>query len=111
MKQFQIEIKKAKKRFGLKDKTKVKSCYEAERDGFWIHRYLLSKCIDNLVVDSSIIEVNRRKRRAKSDRLDAENLLWLLMRYHGDERQVWKVVTAPTVEEEDAMHIHRELLS
>ena len=99
LKQLEIEIQKAKNRFGLKDNVQIKSCYEAGRDGFWIHRYLLSKGIDNLVVDSSSIEVNRRKRRVKSDRLDAGNLLRLLMRYHGNERQVWKVVTAPTVKE------------
>jgi len=109
LKQLEVEINKAKRCFHLKDKTQVKSCYEAGRDGFWIHRYLLNKNIDNLVVDSSSIEVNRRKRRVKSDRLDAGNLLRLLMRYHGNERQVWKVVTAPTVEEEDARHLHREI--
>jgi len=109
LKQLEIEIIKAKRRFGLKDNVQIKSCYEAGRDGFWLHRYLLSKGIDNLVVDSSSIEVNRRKRRVKSDRLDAGNLLRLLMRYHGNERQVWKVVTAPTVKEEDARHLHREI--
>ena len=95
LKQLWVEIDKAKRRFHLDDKTQIKSCYEAGRDGFWLHRYLLHKGIDNLVVDSSSIEVNRRKRRAKSDRLDAGNLLRLLMRYYGNERQVWKVVTAP----------------
>ena len=109
LKQLGLEIDKAKRRFHLEDKTQIKSCYEAGRDGFWIHRYLLSKGIGNLVVDSSSIEVNRRKRRAKSDRLDAGNLLRLLMRYHCNEHQVWKVVTAPTVEEEDARHLHREI--
>jgi len=109
LKQLSVEIDKAKRRFHLEDKIQIKSCYEAGRDGFWIHRYLLHKGIDNLVVDSSSIEVSRRKRRAKSDRLDAGNLLRLLMRYHGNERQVWKVVTAPTVEEEDARHLHREI--
>ncbi len=109
LKQLGVEIDKAKRHFRLNDKTRIKSCYEAGRDGFWIHRYLLSKGIDNLVVDSSSIEVSRRKRRAKSDRLDAGNLLRLLMRYHGNERQVWKVVTAPSVEEEDARHLHREI--
>jgi len=109
LEQLEREIIKAKNRFGLKDSVQIKSCYEAGRDGFWLHRYLLSKGIDNLVVDSSSIEVNRRKRRVKSDRLDAGNLLRLLMRYHGNERQVWKVVTAPTVEEEDARHLHREI--
>ena len=63
LKQLEIDIAKAKKRFGLKDDIQIKSCYEAGRDGFWIHRYLLSKGIDNLVVDSSSIEVNRRRRR------------------------------------------------
>ncbi len=109
LKQLEREIERAKNRFGLKGDIPIKSCYEAGRDGFWIHRYLLSKGIDNLVVDSSSIEVSRRKRRAKSDRLDAGNLLRLLMRYHGNERQVWKVVTAPSVEEEDARHLHREI--
>ena len=109
LKQLGVEIDKAKRHFHLNDKTRIKSCYEAGRDGFWLHRYLLSKGIDNLVVDSSSIEVSRRKRRAKSDRLDAGNLLRLLMRYHGNERQVWKVVTAPSVEEEDARHLHREI--
>ena len=107
--QLEKEIDKARKRFGLEGDIQLKSCYEAGRDGFWIHRYLLSKGIDNLVVDSSSIEVNRRKRRAKSDRLDAGNLLRLLMRYHGGERQVWKVVTVPSVEEEDARNLHRDL--
>jgi transposase len=108
LKQLEREIERAKSRFGLKGDVPIKSCYEAGRDGFWIHRYLLSKGIDNLVIDSSSIEVSRRKRRAKSDRLDAGNLLRLLMRYHGNERQVWKVVTAPS-EEEDARHLHREI--
>ena len=109
LKQLGVEIDKAKRHFRLNDKTRIKGCYEAGRDGFWLHRYLLSKGIDNLVVDSSSIEVNRRKRRAKSDRLDAGSLLRLLMRYHGNERQVWKVVTAPSVEEEGARHLHREI--
>ena len=56
--------KRAKARFGLPEDARVVCCYEAGRDGFWIHRFLLSQGIDNVVVDSSSIEVNRRKRRA-----------------------------------------------
>jgi transposase len=108
LEQLEDEIDKAKRHFGLKGAVQVKSCYEAGRDGFWIHRYLLSKGINNLIVDSSSIEVNRRKRRAKSDRLDAGNLLRLLMRYHGGERKVWKVVNVPSVEDEDGRNLHRE---
>jgi transposase len=109
LEQLEDEIDKAKRHFGLKGSVRVKSCYEAGRDGFWIHRYLLSKGINNLIVDSSSIEVNRRKRRAKSDRLDADNLLRLLMRYHGGERKAWKVVNVPSVADEDARNLHREL--
>src|SRR5262249_52877832 len=56
------EIKSAKKRFGLPDKTAIVSCYEAGRDGFWLHRFLLAQRFENIVVDSSSIEVNRRRR-------------------------------------------------
>ena len=76
------EIDRARRRFGLLDGAPVRSCYEAGRDGFWLHRLLASRGIDNAVVDSSSIEVNRRARRAKSDAIDVTKLLSLLMRYH-----------------------------
>jgi transposase len=66
------EIRMAKVRFGLADTAPVKSCYEAGRDGFWLHRYLLEKEAGNLVVDSSSIEVDRRPKRAKTDRIDVD---------------------------------------
>jgi transposase len=62
------------------------------------------------VVDSSCIEVNRRKRRAKTDRIDAKKLLAMLIRYHGGERGMWSVVNVPSVEAEDSRHFHRELM-
>jgi transposase len=105
------EIGLAKKRFGLPETAPVKSCYEAGRDGFWLHRYLLEEGIENLVVDSSSIEVNRRARRAKTDRLDVGKLLSMLMRYHSGEKKVWSVVQAPSVEAEDKRHLHRQLLT
>ena len=107
--QLQREIGKAKKRFQMPEKVRVASCYEAGRDAFWLHRYLITKGVENLVVDSSSIEVNRRKRRAKSDRIDAGQLLRMLMRYHGGEKKLWSVVRMPTVEQEDARQLHREL--
>jgi transposase len=103
------EIAKAKKRFGLAADAAVKSCYEAGRDGFWLHRHLTASGVDNSVVDSASIEVNRRQRRAKTDRLDATKLLGLLLRYHGGERKVWCVVRVPSVADEDARQLHREL--
>jgi transposase len=87
----------------------VRSCYEAGRDGFWLHRWLREQGIDNIVVDSASIEVNRRARRAKCDRLDGGKLLTMLMRYLGGERRVWSVVRVPTPQEEDARRAHREL--
>jgi transposase len=107
--QIKNAISKARKRFGLDEDLKVLSCYEAGRDGFWLHRYLLSCGIENLVVDSSSIEVNRRKRRAKTDRIDAGKLLGMLMRYHGGEKKVWSVVRVPNVEQEDGRNLGREL--
>ena len=109
LEQLQEEFAAAKKRFKLKDDVRIVSCYEAGRDGFWLHRYLLSYGIDNIVVDSSSIEVNRRRRRTKTDRIDARKLLSMLMRYHGGERKMWSVVRVPSVEAEDGRNLNREL--
>ena len=103
------EIAQAKQRFGLPESAPVVSCYEAGREGFWLHRFLQAQGIINHVVDSSSIEVNRRKRRAKSDALDVRKLLSMLMRYAYGERQVWRVVHVPSVEAEDQRHLHRDL--
>src|SRR5215217_8390134 len=103
------EIAQAKRRFGLPDTAPVVSCYEAGREGFWLHRFLLAHGITNQVVDSSAIEVNRRHRRAKSDGLDVRKLLSMLMRSHHGERHVWQVVKVPSIEAEDHRHLHRDL--
>lgn len=103
------EIAQAKQRFGLPESAPVVSCYEAGREGFWLHRFIQSHGITNHVVDSSSIEVNRRKRRAKSDALDVRKLVSMLMRYEQGERDVWRVVNVPTVEAEDRRHLHRDL--
>ena len=87
----------------------MRSCYEAGRDGFWLHRWLVAQGIDNIVVDSSSIEVNRRARRAKTDRLDGDKLLSMLIRYHAEEPRVWSVVRVLTPQQEDARRAHREL--
>jgi transposase len=111
LEQLGEEIEKAKHRFRLDDDVRIVSCYEAGRDGFWLDRYLLSQEVENVVVDSSSIEVNRRKRRAKTDRIDARKLLRMLMRYHGGERKLWSVVRVPSVEAEDGRQLSRELES
>jgi len=106
------EIDAMKERMGLARDCRVVSCYEAGREGFWLHRFLTAHAIENLVVDSSSIEVSRRRRRAKTDRLDGESLLDLLLRHWaGSRKKVWSVVRVPTVEQEDRRHLHRELQS
>jgi len=70
--------REVKARCQLAADAPVRSCYEAGRDGFWLHRWLAAHGITNLVVDPASIEVNRRARRAKTDRLDADKLLSML---------------------------------
>src|SRR5262245_10227345 len=94
--------------FGLPAGARVLSCYEAGRDGFWIHRALERLGLANRVVDSSSIEVNRRRRRTKTDRLDALKLVMMLVRAGQGERRVWAEVRVPTAEVEAARHRSRE---
>jgi transposase len=101
-------IDKVRQRCKLEPQAKAHSCYEAGRDGWWLHRWLIEQGIDNIVVDSSSIEVNRHARRAKTDRIDGDKLLAMLLRHHRGER-VWSVVHEPTPEDEDARRMHREL--
>ncbi len=88
--------------------VRVASCYEAGYDGFWLHRVLVANDTDNQVIDPSSLLVNRRARRAKSDRIDAEGMLRALMAYARGERRVFAVVRVPSVDEEDFKRLHRE---
>jgi transposase len=106
---LQGEIGRARARFGLCESSRVVSCYEAGRDGFWLHRYLESLGVKNRVVDSASIEMNRRSRQAKSDGVDVGKLLSLLVRSEAGERVGWSVVRVPSVEEEDGRQLSREL--
>src|SRR5687767_4462191 len=74
---FDQFVAKLKARFALPESAQLHTCYEAGRDGFWVHRALTAKGVVNTVLDPSSIEVPRRNRRAKTDRLDAEKLLAL----------------------------------
>jgi transposase len=101
-------VRQGRVRFGLPAQAPVVSCYEAGRDGFWIHRALTRLGIANRVVDSASIEVNRRARRAKTDRIDACKLVTLLVRVWYGERDAWREVRVPTVAEEAARQVSRE---
>ena len=86
----------------------VACCFEAGRDGFWLHRLLTTHGIDAYVLEPTSILVNRRAHRAKTDRLDAEGMLRVLSTWLGGDRQVCSIVRVPTPEEEDAKRPHRE---
>jgi transposase len=108
---LETEIAAAKAGFGLPVDAPVVVCYEAGRDGFWLQRALSARGLTCLVVDSASIEQNRRKRRPKSDRLDAAALLRLLLRHLAGERDVWSVVHVPSGTDEDRRHLHREIFT
>jgi transposase len=84
------------------------SIQEAGLDGFWIHRLLQGNGIDSHVVDAASIAAPRRSRRAKTDRIDGEALIRVLMAYKRDEPRVCSIVRAPSPEEEDRRRIGRE---
>lgn len=97
-----------RRRLGVPASAPVMSCYEAGRDGFWVHRAVTQLGLRNRVVDSASIEVNRRARRAKTDRLDALKLVAMLVRVGLGERRVWREVRVPTVAEETARQVSRD---
>lgn len=101
-------IHAAQGRFKLPATCRVVSCYEAGRDGFWIHRALRRRGIENRVVDSASIDVKRRARRTKTDRLDALKLVMMLVRVGSGEPKVWAEVRVPTEAAEAARHVSRE---
>jgi transposase len=88
--------------------VEVICCYEAGYDGFWLHRWLEAQGVVNHVLDPSSIEVDRRKRRAKTDRIDVVKLMRALMSYYRGDLQACRIVHVPSVEEEAAKELHRE---
>jgi transposase len=81
---------------------------EAGLDGFWIHRILEREGIESHVVDAASIPVPRRRRRAKTDRIDGETLLRILMAFKRGDPRVCSMARAPTPEDEDRRHVCRE---
>src|SRR4030081_256617 len=82
--------------------------FEAGRDGFWLHRLLTAHGVAAYVLEPTSILVNRRARRAKTDRLDAEGMLRVLVAWLGGDRQVCSMVRVPTPDEEDAKRTYQQ---
>src|SRR3989337_390842 len=101
-------IEKVKKKWGLAPGVRVVVMYEAGQDGFWIQRALSERGYEALVVDAASIPVERRTRRAKTDRLDAIRLVVTLRAWLRGERDRMKVVRVPAVEAEGQRHLVRD---
>lgn len=109
VKAFLKEVSRSKEKLGLPADTPVVCCYEAGRDGFWIDRMLKEYGLENYVMDPASIEVPRRARQRKTDRLDAKKLLRLLIRYElWGETEAFSAVCVPTEEQEAELRTHRE---
>ena len=107
--QLIAEIEAAKGIFRLDDDAPIVSCYEAGRDGFWIHRCLVSLGIESHIVEPASIEVNRRKRRAKTDRIDAQKIVLALLRFKAGDRFACRMIRVPEADAEDARQLNREM--
>lgn len=102
------QIERARRAMDLPVGARVRSCYEAGREGFSVHRRLVQMGIDNVVIDAASVDVSRRARRAKTDRLDAEMLVTKLFAHHRGER-AFAVVRVPTPVDEGTRHEQRHL--
>lgn len=107
-KQVLEEISKAKEKLGLAKECPVTSCYEAGWAGFWLARWLEGVGIVNYVLDSAAIEVTRKAKQTKTDRVDVEKLISLLIRYCSGEKKAIRIVRVPAPKEEDRRHLDRE---
>jgi transposase len=90
------------------DKVEVFVGYEAGYDGFWLQRLLAAEGITCWVMDPGSLQVDRRARRAKTDRLDAAMLLRALVAWCRGDRAACHMVQVPSAEREDARRTHRE---
>jgi transposase len=88
--------------------TRIALAFEAGRDGFWLARWLQARDIETHVIHSTSVAVSRDKKRAKTDRLDAEMLLRVFLGWLRGERGHCSMVTVPTLEQEDARRPGRE---
>lgn len=108
LEQLAREMAKAKAKFELPSDAKTVSCYEAGRDGFWIDRALRKAGVENHIVEASSIEVPRKYRRAKTDAIDVDALLRMLVRFKSGEERVWRTLHVPSESDEDGRRPSRE---
>lgn len=105
---FIEEVRQAKHKLGLEQEASVVVCFEAGRDGHWIYRWLRAEGFKVLEIDSSSIETARGRKHVKTDRVDVEKLLDLLLRYCLGFRKAFRIVRVPSEEAEAGQRLHRE---
>ncbi len=88
--------------------VRILSCYEAGLDGHWLHRWLTDQGVTSYIVDPSSIEVSRRGRRAKTDRIDLEKLMRAFLAYLRGEPRVCSMLHVPSAQDEDRKRSSRE---
>ena len=106
--EFLQQVQTAKAKLHVAADAPVFSCYEAGRDGFWFHRFLTAHAVTNLIVDAGSMRVQRKYRSAKTDRLDAQQLLRHLLRWRAGATHGWSVVRVPSVAVEEQRRVERE---
>lgn len=106
--QLLTEVARARTKLDMADEARVVCCFEAGRDGHWLHRWLVSEGFEALEIDSSSIETSRGRKHVKTDRVDVEKLLDLLLRYCLGFRKALRVVRVPDEAAEAAQRLHRE---
>jgi transposase len=102
------EVQLAKQKLSLEQGARVVVCFEAGRDGHWIYRWLSTEGFEVLEIDSSSIEAPQGRKHVKTDRVDVEKLLDLLMRYYHGFRKGFRIVRVPSEEAEAGQRLHRE---
>ena len=100
-------IARQRRKLGKTD-ARIVSCYEAGRDAFWLDRWLKGQGVDNRIIDPASIEVPRRRRRVKTDKVDTIGLLRVLLRLQRGETELTRVVRVPDPAVEDARRRTRE---
>jgi transposase len=103
-----LEVVEACRRLGVGEGARVVVAYEAGQEGFWLVRALRDRGIEAEVIDPASLQVDRRARRAKTDRLDAEALVRSLWRWMGGDGLALRMVRVPSVADEDNREWQRE---
>jgi len=101
-------VRRARRRFRLEDEAPVLNCYEAGREAFSVYRGCVDRGIETVVVDPASIEMPRRARKRKTDRLDVRKLVARLIRHSHGEKGIWSVVRVPSRQDEDDRRLNRE---